>query len=771
MIQKSVRIRKVERFKITILLTIALFLVFQVSAQTSALGKVYGEGKPLEDVTVTIDEIPNITTKTDLYGNFTIENLQSQKYTLRFVRAGFLSAEETIDLRKKSTLNVSVDLKLDPMMFEEVAVVGEKIGLTERTPYNVSRLDAKNVALKGQASGIMGLIQQEPGVNAAEMGHGIVKPFIRGLGFSRVVTIYQGNKLENHQWGADHGLGLNDLGIASVDVIKGPASILYGSGALGGVLIMNDEKFYTLDNQLRGVIGTTMNTVSGGARGYGTLGKKLENGIFFALEGAYENHADYFDGDNRLIGNSRFNTKTGRLHLGYQGEQFNNKLSYSLNEQFLGIINDDEMEDGESLATNRSDRAMQLPFQRVEDHLISYRQQYRINEAWKKEMDVTYHYNQREEIEDNFNDIDLGLQQHHVFYNLRFNNKLTKKYTQTFGVQGSRIDMRNMLVAEEILFPNASYFENGLYYLGTYTKGKHTFQGGLRGDYRPMLANANQENIVEQGYVLPGNPADRTLNLDFLGFTGSLGYSIEINDKNLFKINASSGFRSPDLAELLSNGPHPGTNRFEIGNINFSNEQSFQGDISWLYASEKLSFNVGVFTNYINNYIFFADSEDTTANGLTVWEFRQTDALLLGGEMSIKYKPFSNNKLTVDVFGNMTRGMDLVNEEHLTFIPADRIGTQVSYHPLKTNVLEFFVRNQFVFLQDRPGFGEEITSAYNLFDIGLNYQVKLGSQKLNIGLTAFNLLNQTYFDHISLLRAFEVTAPGRNLLLNIQWKF
>lgn len=753
------------------LISILIFCSTGIMAQKSIEGMVYGEGKPLEKVVISLKENAAVQTESESDGRFSLNNLEEKKYTLVFERTGFIKKEETIDLRNGGDETIIVDLQLNPMLFDEVAVVGEKVGLTEKTPYNISRLDAKEVSMKGQPSGVMGLIKHEPGVNAAEMGHGIVKPFIRGLGFSRVVTIYQGNKLENHQWGADHGLGVNDLGIASIDIVKGPASILYGSGALGGVLIMNDDEFYTIDNKVHGLFGTTINTVSGGVRGYGSVGKKMENGVFMGVEGAYENHADYYDGNQRLIGNSRFNSTIFRAHAGYKSENLQNKLSYSYSEQFLGIIEDDEMEEGESLATTRNDRSMQLPFQRVEDHIISYRQSYRISENWKKEMDLTYHYNQREEIEDEFDEIDLGLQQHHVFYNLRVMNALSEHYKQTFGVQGSYIDMRNMLVAEEILFPNAQYFENGLYYLGTYSVGKHTVQGGLRGDYRPLLADANQENIIAEGYTLPGNPADRTLDLNFLGFTGSLGYSYKANDKNIIKVNASSGFRSPDLAELLSNGPHPGTNRFEIGNVNFSNEQSYQGDLSWLYASKKLNINLSIFGNYVDNYIFFVDNGDTTVSGLNIWEFRQTNAFLYGGEMRVKYKPFENNKLAFEIFGNITRGVDLENNENLTFIPADRIGAKASYQPLEKKPLEMFVRNQYIFRQNRPGFGESETVGYNLLDVGVNYQAKVGRHKLTIGLTAFNLLNQTYFDHISILRAFEITAPGRNVMLNLQWQF
>jgi iron complex outermembrane recepter protein len=751
-------------------LSLILSIMMSFAYGQTLQGTILSGGQPLEKVTISVLHSSIEPTYSDENGFFKLEDLPHQKIQVSYSRNGFKTVIETYDFKIHRHWGITVNMEIDATLFEEIAIVGDKIGLTENTPYTISRLDLKEINFKGQPSGVMGQIQREPGVNAADMGHGIVKPFIRGLGFSRVATIYQGNKLENHQWGADHGLGINDLGISSVDIVKGPASILYGSGALGGVILLNDDETYLLDQKLHGTFGSTLNTVSMGVRNYGTLSKSFKNGWFIAAEGAYETHADYFDGDNRLIGNSRFNTSTLRFHTGYQGEKSFHKLSYTYNNQSLGIIEDDEMEAGESLATFRSDRAMQLPFQRVQDQLVGYRQQYKINQKWSQELDLTYHYNQREEIEDDFNDVDLGLQQQHIFYNLRFKNEVNTHYTQQFGIQGSLLEMTNMKEAGEILFPNSKHIENGAYYLSTYTKSKHTLQGGMRIDYRAMRADANQENIIEEGYVLPGNPEGRTLDFAFFGATGSLGYTNTIDEKHRFNVNISSGFRSPDLAELLSNGPHPGTNRFEVGDVSFGNEQSWQTDIGWKYVGKQFRVRLSAFGNLINNYIFFTDSGDTTQSGLNIWEFKQSNAFLYGGEFDIVWKQSSTSKLKIELFGNIIRGYDRENNTPLTFIPADRIGTQINYKPMTNQKLNTFVRNQYIFAQNRPGIGEINTAGYNLLDAGISYSLNIKAHKLNFGVTCFNIFNQTYFDHISILRAFEITAPGRNVMVNVWWR-
>lgn len=759
-----------SKFYFKVLFLIVIFYSFNLHAQKGLIsGVVYSEGRPLAGAKIQTNQSGDITTSSK-EGKYTI-SVEPGTIKLTATSPGFITDKKTVSVSKGETLSLNFNMPVDALLLDEIKVVSKTLGLTERTPYNVSTIDLSELSIKGTPSGIMGQLKELPGVNGADLGHGIVKPLIRGLGFSRVVTSYQGSKLENHQWGADHGLGLNDVGVGSVDVIKGPASILYGSGAIGGVIILNDDEGYLENNRLNTTIGTTVNTVSAGVRTYGSMGKKFEKGFFMAFDGAYENHADYFDGTNRIIGNSRFNTATTRIHAGYQSDRMKAKLSYTYNTQHLGIIDDEEMDPTSSLATNRSDREMQLPFQNVTDHIVSYNQSYIVSEYWNTETTVSFHNNQREEIETDFEKIDLGLKQDHLFYNIRARYSKSRKLTNSFGLQGSYVDMRNMKEAEEILFSNASHFENGIYYLGTYTSKSHTLQGGIRFDYRNFIADANQENIISEGYILPGNPSDRKLQKEFSGLTGSLGYTYKFKSKNLFKLNVSSGFRSPDLAELLSNGPHPGTNRFELGNINFSREQSLQGDMSWLKRGKQVSLDVSVFSNYVNDYIFFAATGDTMASGLNVWEFSQTDAFLYGGEIAMKYKPVFASKFTIKLNANVTRGLDLKNNRPLTFVPADRISASFIYKPLENKELVFSSGYEYAFLQNRPGLQETATDGYGLLRASVKHTWSIKKHDLSIAVTGFNLLNKTYVDHIAILRAFNVTHPGRNVMINLQWQF
>lgn len=749
-----------------------MFIVFSISlyAQSNKLeGTVSFENSPLELANITINEL-KIGVSTDRKGVFSLPSIPEGTFVVEVSILGFETIKEKMTFKNGQVIKKRFEMTPSDMSLDEVVVVDIQSGLNTRTPYSIAKIDAKGIEKKGNPSGIMGLVMDDPAVYGAEMGQGIVKPFIRGLGFSRVVTIYQSAKIENHQWGADHGLGLNDLGVGSIDIIKGPASILYGSGALGGVLLVKDDESYFNTNQITGNIGTTFNSVSNGYRTHFSVGKSFDRGFFVAADAAYESHADYKDGSGRLIGNSRYNNTNFRFHTGINKKNFSNKLSYTFLDQNLGIIGDEEMEAGMSMATTRNDRAMQLPFQKVSDHIISYRQTTQ-HDLWDTALSVSYQINDRQEVEENFNEVDLGLNQSHLFFNARASHQTTKNFKNTFGVQGSFIYNQNLKEAKEILIPDARSSDMGIYYMGNLELGDYFFQGGIRYDFRSVTADASAQNLVDYGFILPGEPDSRKLTKDFSGFTGSLGVSRKINTENTIKLNASTGFRAPDLAELFSNGPHPGTNRFERGNAEFEREQSYQMDVNWIYTSSKFRTSLAFFGNSVENFIFFTDTNEMTDDGMEIWGFLQTKALLYGTEIQLGYHPFGDNRLSFTTTVNIIRGEDVDNNRNLTFIPANNYSFRADYKPFQGKSTNTFLQLRMVDRQDLPGLNEEVTSMYALLNAGINHEFTIQKQKMVIGLTGNNLLNRVYVDHMSILRAFNIPHAGRNIMINAQYRF
>ncbi|MCA1752911.1 MAG: TonB-dependent receptor [Flavobacteriales bacterium] len=404
------------------------------------------------------------------------------------------------------------------------------------------------------------------------------------------------------------------------------------------------------------------------------------------------------------------------------------------------------MDNTETLATSRSDRNMQLPFQQVRDHMVSYNQTTehgRFNTA----LQLSWHMNDREEIEDVADEIDLGLVQHHIFYNARIAHATTEKWRNTLGVQGSVLDERNKEEAKEILVPDARFNETGLYYMSDLELGKTFIQAGLRYDFRNIRGDAGVPHLIDYGFTLPGNPSDRRLSRNFSGFTGSLGASHKIGEGHTLKANFSTGFRAPDLAELFSNGPHPGTNRFEIGDADFGREQSLQADL------------------------FFAATGELRDDGLEIWAFDQTDGVLYGGEFSAAYMPFGDDRLTLSAAAHIIRGEDLNSDENLTFVPPDQLMFRIGGRPFADDATSLFLGGRYAALQNRPGPGEAITPAYFLLDAGAERSFPMGSTVFTAGISVFNALNAVYVDHMSILRSFNVTHPGRNIAVNLRLNF
>jgi iron complex outermembrane recepter protein len=730
-------------------------------------GKISDQNGPVPFTTVLIKDSTS-GTQADENAYFKLE-ASFKTVTIKVQAIGYQPYSKRVSFENTNSVFLEINLIYAPEELNAILIIDKQSGLTRRTPYALTHVDMQQISQSSNAGGIAGVLKELPGISGAELGPGIVKPFIRGLGFSRVVTLYQNNKLENHQWGQDHGLGLNGLGVRSVDIIKGPASILYGSGAIGGVLIIKDDESYLTSENLTGNIGSTFNSTSSGFRTYGSLGKKFQNNLFLAVDAAYENHADYKDGENRIIGNSRFNYNTLRLHTGIDKNNYKNKLSFTYQKQNLGIIDDNEMQ--ESLATSRNDRSMQLPFQEVSDYLISFSEE-RLHEKFQTFLHLSHHFNDRNEIEEDFDEIDLGLKQYHTFFTGRISFLPESDFTHTFGVQASLINTSNKKEAEEILIPNARTQDFGVYYLGSKQLGKFYLQGGLRFDYRKMEALANSQALIDYGFILPGNPQDRKLSTSFSGFTGSLGTSYRFNSKHQLKLNASTGFRAPDLAELFSNGPHPGTSRFEVGDANFKREQSLQTDLTYTFTGNAIGLGGSLYVNDISNYIFFTNTgEIRPEDGLEIWEFQQQDALLYGTEWEITYSPFQDDALQLRATAAIVRGELKEENENLTFIPADQFGFDLRYTPPFSKSTQFTAAINHTFEQNRPGFNELSTPAYTLVHTGLSHDFIFEKGTLNTSFQVRNLLNTNYVDHLSILRAFEIANPGRNVQLALRYQF
>src|SRR5690554_1325186 len=372
-----------------IILSILLaFIGIQVHSQNSLSGTVIDKSynKPLEQVSIYFPDLEKGSVS-DHNGKFTIGKLPLGTYKLIASYIGFQSYSGSITILRGEN---RLDLELSPSAIEmEEIIVSTPFHKLQRD--NVMKVEYAKIAdlkTKGSTTLAEG-ITNIPGVSIVSTGTGIGKPVIRGLTSNRVLVYAQGIRLENQQFGDEHGLGANEAGIESVEVIKGPASLLYGSDAMGGVLYLNPEKFAT-SNTTEGDLNLNYNSntqgITSGA-GIRSSGKKFR----FLARAATNNHIDYTGGDGNRVTNSRFNEKDLKLGMGFLNTFIKSEIRYNYNQSDLGIP--------ESIGAQTTSRTPELPYQKINSHILSSKTKIFFENS---NLDVTLGYigNNRKEFED-----------------------------------------------------------------------------------------------------------------------------------------------------------------------------------------------------------------------------------------------------------------------------------------------------------------------------------------------------------------------------------
>ncbi len=249
------------------------------------------------------------------------------------------------------------------------------------------------------------------GVSQVTTGSGIGKPVIRGLSGNRIVMYSQGVRIENQQWGDEHGLGVGEVGIESIEVIKGPASLLYGSDALGGVLYFIDER-YANENTIESFVQSKYLTNTTGF--INTAGVKLNKGkIKFNVFGTHSSHADYQIPNYKRVYNTRFDEKNIKGSVGFNTDNWISNIRYSYLVNDFGIV-----EDSVFTSPEQNNKKFPLPYQTINNHNLSFENTIYTGDS-KLKLILGYANNYRKEFEDNNQTPALGLKLKTFTHNLK----------------------------------------------------------------------------------------------------------------------------------------------------------------------------------------------------------------------------------------------------------------------------------------------------------------------------------------------------------------
>jgi len=739
--------------KTIILVFFVLFLFLKVNAQNQVSGKVTDiNNQPLYGTTIFLPEL-NKGTTANQSGEYIIRDIPAGKIKIQFSFVGFNTELRTVTIRKGENV-IDVMLTVAVIETQQVVITGGYVSSQHENAVKIDVIKSKTIALSGTPN-FMESLTKVPGVDMISKGQGVSKPVIRGLSMNDILVMNNGVRMENYQYSENHPLGIDDNDVERVEIIKGPASLLYGSDAIGGVLnfikekpaptgkIMGDYRMQLHSNTLG------MNN-SLGVKG---TSKKLFGGFRFGNK----THADYLQGGGDFVPNSRFNEMTFNANLGFTGKIGTSKVFYDYFKQNLGMT----VPPVKPAITGQG-RKNEIWYQDLEHQLISFQNalyigklKWEINAAYQSAlrklrttMDVPF-------VEMNLNTITYESKLH-------FPSKGKAEYI--VGLQGMSQNNRNLNNRASQFLPDADINNIGFLGLINYTLSKQLkVQGGLRFDmYDTETFAMGTEGTF--GYHAPVSKV-------FSNTNGSVGATWQPDEKIMLRVNLAKAFRVPNLSELTSNGMHG--DRYEIGNPDLLPENAFEADASMHYHGEFLSFDLAGFYNHINDYIFISPTTDTTTAGVGIYRFLQANATLFGGEAGIHFHPKAIPWLHIEGTYSSVTGIQ-ENEDYLPFIPAHKLRYEIRAGQKKLGFLlqpSLTLSALAALKQDTPSPYETATNGYTLLSLGFNTDIMVFEQALVVGISVNNLFDIKYYDHLSTLKPLNYYNQGRNISVSLKMPF
>jgi iron complex outermembrane receptor protein len=748
-------------------------------------------GEPLPGASVYLVN-DKIGASADAQGRYQIGNIPNGHHVVEVSHLGYATYVEHIELSENTEKNFS----LSPVITENQGVIVTGVSSAtsvRKSPVPVATV-RKQILLQTTSTNIIDALTRIPGVSQVSTGPAVSKPVIRGLGYNRVVTINEGTRQEGQQWGDEHGIEIDELSIVKAEILKGPASLMYGSDAMAGVLNLISH-VPVAEGTLKGTLLTNYQSNNNLIGVNGSLAGN-KNGFNWNFYGTIRSAGDYKNRYDGRVLNSRFNEKNFGGYIGVNKSWGYSHLVFSRFDQNIGMVEGErDVATGqfilfggsslERIATtdDLDSRELFVPRQGVVHYKVVSDNSFALGESRLK-LNLGFQDNLRKEFGDpeNPGDYELYFDLKTLNYNLQWQLPEMKEWHTTIGVNGMSQSNKNKGV--ETLIPEFDLFDaGGFVYTQRFFK-KSTLSGGIRFDNRSI---DSKELMV--GPDIKFTAFDKS----FSNFSGSIGISLEPSEKVTFKTNIARGFRAPGISELASNGAHEGTNRYEYGDINLKSEMSLQLDAGVELNFEHFHIALSGFYNRINNFIFYRKLESVNGGDslvnvdgelITAFKYNQQKASLAGIEATIDLHPHPLDWLHFENNFSLVRGQfdeAIDGSDNLPLIPAGRWVSELrgNFNKAGKSIRNLYLKLEADnnFKQNRPftGYGTETTTdAYTLLNAGAGADL-IGKNKktlLSIYLSFNNITDKAYQNHMSRLKyTAENVVTGRPGVFNMGRNF
>ena len=636
---------------------------------------------------------------------------------------------------------------------DQVIVSSYTPDVQKNTSLQIVSLPAKEIRQLGSFN-LTDALVKIPGVDQLSTGIGISKPVIRGLYGHRILILFSGLRFDNQQWQDEHGLGLSNIGVDRVEVIKGPLSMLYGTSANGGVINIIEEAKPALGNSETD-FGFELHSNTGG--GMLNIGHNVNYGNrWYRLRVGMENHADYSDGNNDRVLNSRFNGYYFKGSYGFSKKRWRSENHYNFSYNNYGFIFSDISHFFEP--DYRWTRAMNGPHHIVMLNIMSSVNTIRLqNSLLKLNVGIQSNYRAEDEGGD-----ELSLIMHLLSgqYSLKWEKQLSKNLDLVIANNTTLEDNTNY--GKRVIVPDAHMAESNLSAYLKQRRGRTLFEYGLGGGFRYINALPTKTVNSEEKEI---NPFEQTRTFA----NGMLGLTHNPTQKWNLKANLATGVRAPNLAELSSNGLHEGIYTYEIGNPEMANEQNLNSELGMDFSGKVFQFGVSAFYNLFHNYIYLQPTDEEWF-GFPVYRFTQHDARIYGGEANIGLTPPAVKGLQLSLGFSGLVGV-LSNGTYLPFMPAQKLKPEIRYetrNAKKERSFYVFANSSIVNAQKLENPEETETPGYTVVNAGAGFEIPGKRLVYNLSLTANNLLNEAYYDHLSRLKPYGLLNIGRDISINLK---
>ncbi len=708
-------------------------------------------GIALESVIIS-SKNPTLLVISDRKGNATISAfVTADSISIRMMGYNRLTTNY-VELKKQ---NFKVRLTKSKILLDEVVVSCYKEETTEQTSLHIEPIRIKDIEQRGTFN-LTDALTNIPGVNQFSSGIGITKPVIRGLYGNRILVLFSGLRFDNQQWQDEHGMGLSDVGVSKVEIIKGPLSILYGTEAIGGVINIIEEeapKKGTSETMIKSTFHS--NTMGESIE----LGRKVNYGKrWYRLRLGANNHSDYSDGNNNRVLNSRFNGYYLKSSFGFTKGNWKSDNHYNFSYNKFGFVFNDF--ENYMQIDKRWSRKMSGPHHIVLLNMFSSTNSIKLKQSELK-FNAGVQSNLRSENEGGG---ELSLIMHLITgqYALKWSKQLKRNFSLVVSNNSSLENNTNY--GKRKIVPDAWIAESALSIYLKHNVDKVIFEYGVGSGIRYInTLPTNTVNSLEKE-IQPFKQVRPFSN-------GMLGISYNPRNNWNFKTNFSSGVRAPNLAELSANGLHEGIYTYEIGDPNMKNEQNINGDVGIYHTGSVLQFSLSGFYNYFNKYIYLNPTSGEWY-GFPVYEYKQYDARIYGSEIEVSLTPnfIKGLKLAAsyaELIGELSTG------EYLPYMPAQKIKPEIRYSHAVTKDLSAycFVNTHFVMQQSLVNSQEKITPSYQLVNSGAGMTLKTNNAEYVLNIAANNLLNEAYYDHLSRYKNFGLLNIGRDISINLKINF